>query len=289
MRSTVFVILSIMVHMMAVAAIALNPQRLSETGVHGADIEVVTGAESEVPGAADAPAEKVTEAPPAVQPVVEKPVEKVQKKATSKKIAVKALPPKQDPAEDKTEPVVEPTPEPVAAADQAPEQLDPVIDENVQTAPVAQQEEAPSTTPVAAAAASTATKATATEDINSLTQGGELGQGGATKAGAVEYTELKQMDGNRGPLYPMAARREKRQGNVELRYRVTKEGHVADVQVETSSGSEDLDKEAVRAISKFRFVPGQEGWARHPVQFTLKGDTAEAPSRLRTKVGAQAE
>jgi TonB family protein len=114
-----------------------------------------------------------------------------------------------------------------------------------------------------------------------------LGKGGATQAGAVEYTDLKQTNGNKPPVYPMAARLEKRQGQVELLYRVTKDGHVTEVSVAQSSGSQDLDQEAVRAISKFHFVPGQEGWAKHPVVFSLKGETAALPSRLRSKVGSQ--
>jgi protein TonB len=93
------------------------------------------------------------------------------------------------------------------------------------------------------------------------------------------------MNGNKPPRYPLQARKEGREGEVDLLYRVTKEGGVADIQIVRSSGSQDLDQEAVRAIAKFRFVPGQEGWARHPVNFTLKGETAALPSRLRTKVG----
>lgn len=319
MRSTGFVVLSIMVHCLAVAAIALHPQHISEP--QGEAVEITTGEDSTTPGAADAPAEKVTEAPPKAEPkaevkapvappqpapVVEKPVEKpvakVAKPAAPKKVAVA-----KKAAVQKAEPV-----------EKQPENLDPAISEDVQTAPVEQQaEQTPAETqeevkplPVketaqASAAAEEETEAAASEsakpvdpvaaaapagasdEINNLTQGGDLGHGGATKAGAVDYAELKQMSGNRAPAYPFSARRDRRQGNVELLYHVTKAGTVTDVQVATSSGSDDLDKEAVRAISKFRFVPGQEGWARHPVQFNLKGDTAAAPSRLRTKVGAQ--
>jgi TonB family protein len=115
-----------------------------------------------------------------------------------------------------------------------------------------------------------------------------LAQGGASKAGAVSYLDLKQTAGNKAPQYPLQARKDGRQGQVELLYRVTKEGTVTDLQVTKSSGHKDLDQEAVRAVSQFKFVPGQEGWARHPVAFTLKGDTATLPSRLRAN-SAQAE
>ncbi len=114
----------------------------------------------------------------------------------------------------------------------------------------------------------------------------EVAHGGDTQEGAVSYLDLKQAPGNRSPMYPMGARRENRQGLVELVYRVTKEGDVADLQIAKSSGHKDLDLEAARAISAFKFVPGQEGWARHPVSFNLKGESAPAPSKLRS---AQAE
>jgi periplasmic protein TonB len=80
----------------------------------------------------------------------------------------------------------------------------------------------------------------------------------------------------------LKARKEGRQGQVELVYRVTKDGRVTDVQIAKSSGHADLDQAAVRAISKFKFVAAQEGWAYHPVNFALKGDSAPLPSRLRT-------
>jgi len=117
---------------------------------------------------------------------------------------------------------------------------------------------------------------------------GELGKGGATKESAVSVLSLRQMPGNKQPVYPQRARLEQRQGQMELVYRVTREGRVADMQLISSTGSQDLDEEAIRAISKFKFVPGQEGWARHPVIFSLKGTITSMPSRLRSK-GAQTE
>lgn len=117
---------------------------------------------------------------------------------------------------------------------------------------------------------------------------GDLGKGGATIAGAVSVSDLKQMPGNKGPAYPQQARLERRQGQMELVYRVTKEGAVSDLQITKSTGSKDLDEEALRAIAKFKFVPGQEGWARHPVVYSLKGEVTLVPSRLR-KNGAQAQ
>lgn len=96
------------------------------------------------------------------------------------------------------------------------------------------------------------------------------------------YLELKQVGSNRPPQYPVSARRNGYQGEVMLNYFVTQSGQVKDVRVARSSGFGELDKEAVRAISQYKYVPGQEGWTEHPVIFSLKGPAASAPSRLRT-------
>jgi protein TonB len=117
----------------------------------------------------------------------------------------------------------------------------------------------------------------------------EQAKGGAGQKGTVSYLDLKQMPGNKAPSYPMRARREGHQGQVELLYRVTKEGKVEGIQIAKSSGFKDLDQEAVKAVSSYRFVPGQEGWARHPINFELKGEAATLPSRLRSTTNAQTE
>lgn len=99
------------------------------------------------------------------------------------------------------------------------------------------------------------------------------------------YLDLKQMPGNRAPAYPDDARRENRQGEVELVYYVTPEGGVRDVRIIRSSGHADLDQSAVSAVEKYQYFPGQEGWTEHPVHFELKGTSQQVPSRLRTSQG----
>jgi len=78
------------------------------------------------------------------------------------------------------------------------------------------------------------------------------------------------------------ARRNGWQGQVLLNYFVTEKGTVRDVRLAQSSGFPELDREAVRAVSLYRYVPGQEGWTAHPVIFSLKGNAVSQPSRLRT-------
>lgn len=361
MRSTGFVIVSILVHIAAVAAVALSPRQISEF-TKGSVVEVTLGEANENPGVEEA--KGITEVPPAAAATTAAdtaPVEPAKAQPVKAEPEVAPAPVPQPVAEVK--PVKKPTPVPVKAqprqarklpkkvkvqtaqvapapietpaeetaeaelpAKQSPpEKLDPVLDETktedqevaLAPAPATEPEPqpevaaapapAPAPTPAPAApkqaqledheTEATSSDINHTEDPSPVgvteenpsgaATTGALSKGGSTEAGAVEFTNLKQMNGNRAPIYPLAARRERRQGEVELLYRVTKEGQVADVKVAKSSGSQDLDAEAVRAISKFHFIPGQEGWAKHPVNFTLTGETAALPSRLRTKVGSQ--
>lgn len=104
---------------------------------------------------------------------------------------------------------------------------------------------------------------------------------GATKQDAVSYLDLKPSSGNKPPAYPADARREHRQGELELVYHVTLDGLVEDISVAKTSGHEDLDEAAVEAVSKYKFAPGQEAWARQPVEFSLKGpDEDVVPSKV---------
>lgn len=100
------------------------------------------------------------------------------------------------------------------------------------------------------------------------------------------YLDLKQKPGNIPPRYPELARRQGIQGQTELKYFVNENGSVSNIQLVKSSGSAALDKEAIDAIKKYQYYPGQQGWAAHPVSFNLKGPNQEAPARLRTARGA---
>lgn len=106
-----------------------------------------------------------------------------------------------------------------------------------------------------------------------------------TASNPRSYLDLKQKPGNVPPRYPDLARRQGTQGQVELKYFVTEQGSVSNIQIVKSSGSAVLDKEAVDAISRYQYYPGQQGWAAHPVSFSLKGPQQVAPSRLRTAKG----
>lgn len=274
MRSTGFVVLSVIFHLLCVVALAMTPTRIVSPD-KGENIEVKVGLPADKPGVATAKASKEEPKPQAI--VRKSTVSKIAKAKPAPVAA--ALPKKEAPAEE-LDPVV--SEQDTATTE---ETLTPVKESapagveaaNLEDETEAKSEDVQKTTDPAPVAVSTQAE-----------EAGDLNKGGASKEGAISYLDLKQMPGNKAPQYPMQARLQKRQGQVELLYRVTKEGKVADVQVIKSSGSKDFDNEAVNAISQFRFVPGQEGWARHPVSFSLKGPVATMPSKLRGK-GAQAD
>lgn len=96
------------------------------------------------------------------------------------------------------------------------------------------------------------------------------------------YLDLRQVSGNRPPSYPVIARRQQQQGKVHLAYYVKSNGSVSNLRLVQSSGYPMLDQEAIRAVSKYRYQPGQAGWTIHPVNFSLQGPSKKMPSRLRT-------
>jgi len=82
---------------------------------------------------------------------------------------------------------------------------------------------------------------------------------------------------NPAPSYPVFAKRAREQGKVILRVQVDAGGQVAGIEVQTSSGSERLDKAALAAVRQWRFVPARAGEravagvALVPITFQLEG------------------
>jgi TonB family protein len=80
-----------------------------------------------------------------------------------------------------------------------------------------------------------------------------------------------------GPEYPREARRYELEGITALRYRLTPDGRVADVQVARSSGWKLLDDASIRTIQACAFTPEQAARADGvalPVQYvwSLEGN-----------------
>ena len=86
------------------------------------------------------------------------------------------------------------------------------------------------------------------------------------------YTQLRQREGNPVPVYPEEALKKKWEGRVEVLYYVNPAGFVEKIQLKNSSGHSVLDNSALRALARYRYYPGQEGWVRHPVEFFLEMD-----------------
>jgi protein TonB len=64
---------------------------------------------------------------------------------------------------------------------------------------------------------------------------------------------------NPPPSYPVFAKRAREQGKVLLRVQVDSAGNVVDLDVHESSGFERLDKAALAAVRRWRFVPARSG------------------------------
>ena len=77
------------------------------------------------------------------------------------------------------------------------------------------------------------------------------------------------------PVYPLAAFRAGAGGTVQLRVSVDADGRLQDVQVESSSGRDDLDTAAIDAARQWTYAPGRRdgapvaGTLRIPVDYSL--------------------
>jgi len=82
---------------------------------------------------------------------------------------------------------------------------------------------------------------------------------------------------NPPPVYPALARRLGEQGRVFLRVLVTATGTAERVELKASSGAHRLDRAALEAVQRWRFVPARQGdqpvsaWVVVPISFTLEG------------------
>ena len=86
-----------------------------------------------------------------------------------------------------------------------------------------------------------------------------------------DFLDLKQKRGNPKLDYPQEAREKKLQGTVSIIYFVSSEGLVDRIQLNKSSGHSLLDNFVLRTIARYEFLPQQEGWVQHTVDFVLKG------------------
>ncbi|RFO98311.1 energy transducer TonB [Rhodoferax lacus] len=82
---------------------------------------------------------------------------------------------------------------------------------------------------------------------------------------------------NPAPVYPPLSRRAGEEGRVLLHVLVEASGVAAQVEVRSSSGFERLDRAAMAAVRRWKFVPAKQGaeavaaWVLVPIVFGLKG------------------
>ena len=108
--------------------------------------------------------------------------------------------------------------------------------------------------------------------------GSGLGSSGTASGQGSENgvlaTQARYRDTPR-PEYPESARREGREGRVLLRVLIDDRGRAKTVEINTSSGSQVLDRAAAEAIQRWRFHPARygdqpvESWLRVPIEFRL--------------------
>jgi protein TonB len=81
---------------------------------------------------------------------------------------------------------------------------------------------------------------------------------------------------NPAPEYPSLAMRRGWQGTVLLRVHVLASGKPGEIQIQKSSGREQLDDAALAAVKRWSFVPAkqgnvaQDGWVSVPIDFKIK-------------------
>lgn len=96
-----------------------------------------------------------------------------------------------------------------------------------------------------------------------------------------DASELVARPNNPKPTYPQQDRLLGRQGTAVIIGRIGNDGSVISVQLERSSGSASMDQEAMKAFGKWKYMPGQQGLVRVPIQFQLMGAAKEMPATLR--------
>lgn len=80
---------------------------------------------------------------------------------------------------------------------------------------------------------------------------------------------------NPPPEYPPLATRRGWEGTTVLRVHVLANGKASEIQVQTSSGREQLDNAAIQAVKRWTFVPSKQGgqavdgWVSVPLEFKL--------------------
>lgn len=93
--------------------------------------------------------------------------------------------------------------------------------------------------------------------------------------------EMRQMPGNPKPYYDNDERLRGDSGEIVFLAYVTKDGRTTNFKLVKGTGHRNLDLKTLKALKKWKFYPGQEGWVEFPFQWSLNGGVKEMPALLR--------
>lgn len=104
----------------------------------------------------------------------------------------------------------------------------------------------------------------------------------AGSAGGVKSLEqFRQKAGNPKPRYDRDERLRGDKGTVVFKAYINNAGSPVKIEKITSSGHPNLDSKSEKALLKWKFEAGQEGWVEVPFKWELKGDALESGGTLR--------
>ena len=277
-RSQLGFIFSLLLHAGAIALIALGPTILSnEFGNHPEQAKTVDMTIITPPKAPTvAPIVRIAKSPviaPAKKPAVKKIkiARAVKRPARIKPVIAKPV------ALQKPKPII------AQAPSVTPPVQKPVMQQPVAQQPVVQQKAVPQK--IAAAAASAPTPTAPVKAPQPAASTVTPGTGTAKTITVTQnYLSLRQLPGNQPPNYTRDMRLKREQGSGQLVYFVNKDGTVSDLHLTKSTGYPELDQAAIQAFSKYRFVPGQEGYTVHDFDFVLNGPEVQEAGSLRTSM-----
>ena len=81
---------------------------------------------------------------------------------------------------------------------------------------------------------------------------------------------------NPAPVYPRTSLRRKEQGKVILEVLIQVDGSVGEIRIKQSSGFKRLDKSAMKAVKRWRYIAAQQAgqaieyWYQQPIVFSLR-------------------
>ncbi len=136
----------------------------------------------------------------------------------------------------------------------------------------------------ASAAKAAAAAAAANQGGNGQGDGEAEQTGAAPGVGDVRsLQDMRQMPGNPKPSYDYNERLRGDAGEVVFLAYVTRDGSTSQFKMMKSTGHRNLDLKTLKALKKWKFYPGQEGWVEFPFRWDLNGGPAEMPTMLRRR------